>query len=130
MADEQNMSGSQSQIGGLSLFAGMLMVMIGIFGILQGMAALSDSEFFVIGLEYVYKFDISTWGWIHLLMGILILAAGFGVFKGQTWARAVGITLAVISAIANFAFIPYYPVWTILIIVMNITLIWALANKK
>jgi hypothetical protein len=68
-----------------------------------------------------------TWGWIELIVGLLVAYAGWAVFSGRTWERVVGIILASLSAIANFLFIPYYPVWAILIIVLDVFVIWALA---
>lgn len=73
------------------------------------------------------QFDAKSWGWIHLLLGLLVLFAGFAVLAGQTWGRVVGITLAVLSALANFAFLPYYPFWAMTTIALDIFVIWALA---
>ena len=72
------------------------------------------------------KFDVTAWGWIHLIAGIVVLLAGFALFSGAVWARTVGVILALVSAIANFAWLPYYPVWSILIIAVDIAVIWAL----
>jgi hypothetical protein len=77
--------------------------------------------------NYLFKFDATTWGWIHLLLGVVVAFAGWGLLSGRTWARVVGITLAVLSAIANFAFIPYYPFWSLLIIALDVFVIWAIA---
>jgi hypothetical protein len=82
----------------------------------------------VVGANYTYEVDTTAWGWIHLGIGALALVTGFFLFTGMTWARVVGIALAVISATANFFFIPYYPLWSLLIIGLNIFAIWALAN--
>jgi hypothetical protein len=112
---------------GWILFAGILMIMIGIFHALSGLAALIEDTFFVATPNYLLELDVTTWGWIHLIAGIVVALAGFGVFAGRTWARVVGITLAGVSAIANFAFIPYYPVWSLVIIALDIFVIWALA---
>jgi hypothetical protein len=75
----------------------------------------------------MFQFDVTTWGWIHLLVGLLVLFAGIAVMSGQTWARAIGIILAGLSALANFVFIPYYPFWSLLIIALDVFVIWALA---
>ena len=75
----------------------------------------------------VFQFDITTWGWIHLIVGALIVVAGFFVFRGAVWARAVGIGIAAISAVLNFMWLPYYPLWAILIIALDVFVIWALA---
>jgi hypothetical protein len=102
------------------------MVTIGFFQVLQGLAAIFKNDFFVVGSEYLYKVDVSTWGWIHLILGVIVFFAGFGLFSGAVWARTVGVILAVLAAIANFAWLPYQPVWSILIIALCIAVIWAL----
>ncbi|MGH2395340.1 MAG: DUF7144 family membrane protein, partial [Candidatus Limnocylindria bacterium] len=98
-----------SGAAGLVVFAAILMIMIGVFHAISGLAALFDDTFYVATPNYLLEFDVTTWGWIHLIAGILVALAGFALFSGQTWARVVGITLAFVSAVANFAFIPYYP---------------------
>jgi hypothetical protein len=113
---------------GFSAFAGAIMLMIGTFQVFAGLAAILENEFFAVGRNYAYEIDVTGWGWIHLIIGIIIIAAGFGVFSGAAWARAVGITLALLSAVANFFFIPYYPVWAVLIIALDVIVIWALAS--
>lgn len=112
---------------GMIFFASVMMVMIGFFHAMYGLAAIFQNDLIVAGPEYIWRLDVTTWGWIHLIAGILVLIAGWSLFSGATWARVVGITLALISAIANFASIPYYPFWSILIIVLDVLVIWALA---
>jgi hypothetical protein len=75
-----------------------------------------ENEFYVATRDYLFQFDATSWGWIHLLVGLIVAFAGWGLLSGRTWARVVGITLAVVSAITNFLFIPYYPFWALLII--------------
>ncbi|SFN20388.1 hypothetical protein SAMN05216207_101027 [Pseudonocardia ammonioxydans] len=116
--------------GGLSLFAAVLMVVGGVWHLLAGLAALFRDTVYVATPEYVYSFDLTAWGWVHLLMGVLLLLAGFGVARGQTWARGVGIVLAGLSLIANFLFIPHYPIWSLLIIALDVAVIWALATYR
>jgi hypothetical protein len=111
---------------GVTLFAATMMAVIGFFHVVQGLAALFQNEIYVVGAQYVLSFDLTAWGWIHLLAGILLIAAGFAVWTGQMWARSVGIGFAVLSMIANFLFLPYYPVWSLLIIVIDVFVIWAL----
>jgi hypothetical protein len=111
---------------GVILFAAIMMIMVGIFQALQGLVAIFENEFYVATRNYLFEFDATTWGWIHLLLGVLVALAGWGLLSGRTWARVVAITLAVLSAIANFLFIPYYPFWSLLIIALNIFVIWAL----
>jgi hypothetical protein len=115
---------------GLSLFAAALMMVAGVWHALAGIAALFEDTVYVTTPEYVYSFDLTAWGWIHLLMGVLVLLAGIGVVRGQTWARATGIVLACLSLIANFLFIPHYPIWSLVIIALDVAVIWALATYR
>jgi len=112
---------------GFAVFAGVIMIMSGAFQAVVGLAGLFANEFYVTTRNYVFQFDVTTWGWIHLLVGLLVLFAGIAVMSGQTWARAIGIILAGLSALANFVFIPYYPFWSLLIIALDVFVIWALA---
>jgi hypothetical protein len=112
---------------GLAVFGGVILMLVGFFHALTGIAAIIEDEFFVVSSNYAYEFDATAWGWIHLLFGVLLVAAGYGIFGGATWARVVGITLASVSAIANFFFIPYQPVWAMLIIALDVLVIAALA---
>jgi hypothetical protein len=112
---------------GFILFAAILMIMVGVFQALQGLIAIFENEFYVATRNYVFEFDATTWGWIHLLLGLLVAFAGWGLLSGRTWARVVAITLAVLSVIANFLFIPYYSFWALLIITLDIFVIGAVA---
>jgi hypothetical protein len=114
-------------IGGIT-FAGVMMIMIGTFQAIAGLVAIIDDDFYVVGQNYTFDIDTTAWGWIHLLLGALVLLAGIYLFRGATWAAAVAIVLAVISAIANFFFIPYYPFWSLLMIAMAIWVIWSLTR--
>jgi hypothetical protein len=110
-----------------TLFAAIMMLMVGVWQALAGLVAIFENEFYVSTRNYLYEFDATTWGWIHLVIGLLVAFAGWGLLSGRTWARLVGITLAALSATANFLFIPYYPFWSMLIIAVDIFVIWALA---
>ena len=114
---------------GLTVFAAVMMMMIGAFQVIQGIIALANDTFYVVGAEYVFQFDVTTWGWIHLLLGALVAVAGYFVLQAKVWARTVGVIVAVISALFNFAWLPYYPVWSILIIALNVFVIWALTVR-
>jgi hypothetical protein len=111
---------------GFILFAAIMMLMVGVFQALQGLVAIFENEFYVATRKYLFQFDATTWGWIHLLVGLLVAFAGWGLLSGRTWARVVAITLAVLSAIANFLWLPYYPFWSLLIIAVDVFVIWAL----
>ena len=112
---------------GFILFAAVMMIMVGVFQALQGLIGIFENEFYVPTRNYLFQFDATTWGWTHLILGLLVAFAGYGLLSGKTWARTVAIFLAVISAIANFAFIPYYPFWSLLIIALDVFVIWAIA---
>jgi hypothetical protein len=112
---------------GFVVFAAVMMMMTGVFQALAGLGAIFKSEFYVATRNYLYEIDVTAWGWIHLILGVIVALAGFSLLSGATWARVVGITLVVLSAIANFLFIPYYPFWSLLIIALDVFVIWALA---
>ncbi len=116
-------------IGGM-IFAATLMLIIGTYQIFVGLAAIIQDSFFVVGPNYAYEFDTTTWGWIHLGIGALAVVAGFFLFTGATWAKVVAIALAVVSAIANFFFLPYYPIWSLLLIALDVFVIWAIATAR
>ena len=111
---------------GFTVFAAVVMMMNGIFNFFQGLAAVIEDEFFLLTRNYAFDLDVTTWGWVHLVTGVIVSTAGFFLFSGALWARLVAIAVAVVSSIINFFYIPYYPVWSILIIVLNIGVIWAL----
>jgi hypothetical protein len=113
---------------GGTAFAGVIMLLVGVFHAIAGLVALIDDEFYVVGANYTFELDVTGWGWIHLLAGIGVALAGLYVFSGATWARIVGIALAMLSAVANFFFIPYYPFWSILMIALAVWAIWALTR--
>ena len=121
---EQETSGTAV---GFILFAAIMMLMAGSFQALQGLIAIFENEFYVATRNYVFQFDATTWGWIHLLIGLLVAFAGWGLLSGRTWARVVAITVALVSAVANFLFIPYYPFWALTVITLDIFVIWAVS---
>jgi hypothetical protein len=93
---------------------------------MAGLIAMFENEVYLPTRNYLFELDLSAWGWIHLVLGLVVAFAGWGLLSGRTWARVVGITLAAISATTNFLFIPYYPFWSILIIAVDVFVIWAL----
>lgn len=111
---------------GWAFFAAVMLMVAGVFQVIAGIAAIVEDEFYVKGSEWVFQFDATTWGWVHLVIGILLLVVGFGILGGNLAARIVGVFIAALSAIANFAFLPWYPVWAIVLIAVDISIIWAL----
>src|SRR6476619_1185699 len=108
--DYENSTKGAWALGGAA-FAGVMLTTLGAFQALEGIAALSNDKVYVRGIDYVYKFDLTTWGWIHLVLGLIAVAAGIGILAQQTWAHAVGLVIAFFSALTSFAFMPYYPFW-------------------
>ena len=100
--------------------------MAGVFHFITGLVAVVDGEFYVVGAKWVFEFDITAWGWIQMVLGVLVFLAGLGIVSGNVAARTVGVVLAGLSAVVNFAWLPYYPVWSIVMIFLAIAVIWAL----
>jgi hypothetical protein len=113
---------------GLTAMAGILLLLAGVFQFFEGLAAVVKGDFFVKTAHNTYSLSVGVWGWIHLIIGIVAIVVGFSLLAGRTWARVFGIILAFLSAVSNFMFIPYYPIWAIAIIVLDVAVIWALTN--
>lgn len=126
--DEQVKPVSGWATGGV-VFAATMMIMIGAFHAFLGLAAIINDEFFVVVNDYAYDVDLSAWGWIHLIAGVLVALAGFFLFSGSTAAGITAIVLAGLSAVANFFFVPYYPWWSLLMIGLAVFVIWAVCRS-
>lgn len=113
---------------GFTAFSGIMMVLMGFWWLFVGLVAVLNDEFYVVTQEWIFKFDVTTWGWIHMGLGLLILLAGFGLFSGAVWARTVGVILAVISALVAFAWMPYYPLWAVIFVAVSVAIIWSLTS--
>lgn len=111
---------------GMTVFAGTIMIMIGVMHVFQGIVALVNDTFYVAGEEWVLQLDVTSWGWVHLILGAVVALAGFFVFSGAVWARTIGVIMAVVSGLASFAWLPYYPVWALVVIALDVFVIWAL----
>jgi hypothetical protein len=111
-------------------FAVTMLFIIGILQAIAGFTAIAKDDVSIYAGtgddSYVLSLDTTQWGWIHLVVGIIVFCAGIGVLAGQVWARTVGVLVAGLSAIVNFAFIPVYPWWAIVIIALDVAVIWAL----
>ena len=144
MADTQTpMAGTQSVspwAHGIAVFAGVIMIVGlegpaddqdhagGAFQAVEGLAGIVYDKWLVALPNYVYAFDLTLWGWLHLLVGLALLAIGIFLLRGATWARVAGIIVAAISAILNFVWLPYSPWWALLLIGIDVLVIWALAT--
>jgi hypothetical protein len=112
---------------GWVMFAGTMMIMVGAFHALAGFVALFEDDYFVTTSSgLLISVDYTPWGWAHLAIGALVAGAGVAVFFGQVWARVIGVVLAALSALANMVFIAAYPLWSIVIIALDVVVIYAL----
>jgi hypothetical protein len=122
---EQELSGwAAGAIG----FAATMAMLVGTFQVLEGLVALFNDEFFVVTRNYTFDLDVTAWGWIHLIIGVVMLVMGFGLFARSAWAGIPAIVIAMLSAVSQFFFIPYYPIWALLLIAINLWIIWALTR--
>lgn len=118
--------GTSAWVGWIA-FAGLILIMLGTFHIIEGIVALVNDQYFLVSRSgLVINVDYTTWGWIHIVAGVVVLVAGVGVFAGQIWARIVGTLVALASAIVNLVFVAAYPVWSILMIALAVVVIMAL----
>ena len=122
-------SGTSGWVVGFTAFAAMMMMLIGFFQVSIGLVALFNQDFYVATPNYVFAFDVGLWGWIHTIWGAIVLLAGFALLSGAGWARALGAILAAISAIQAFAFLPYQPFWSVIVIALAVLTIWALTTR-
>ncbi|NMO52265.1 hypothetical protein HH310_13795 [Actinoplanes sp. TBRC 11911] len=113
---------------GMVVFAGVMLLMTGTFQVIEGIVAIVRDDYFLVTRSgLVLTWDYTTWGWIHLIIGVIAALTGIGVFLGQMWARVIGIIIAGISALANLAFLPAYPIWATIVIALDVLVIYALA---
>ena len=113
---------------GIAVFAGVIMIIAGAFQAVEGLAGIVNDQYLVVLENYFVAVDITLWGWIHLLVGLALVAIGIFLMRGQTWARVAGMIIAGISALLNFVWLPHSPWWSLLVIAIDILVIWALAN--
>ncbi|KHJ70307.1 MULTISPECIES: hypothetical protein [Rhodococcus] len=126
-AEREHMSVGQGLAAGMAVGAAIILTLIGTLQILQGIAAVADDELLVAGPEYTFAFDLTTWGWIHIVVGVAMAVVGISLIAGATWARVVAIVIAALSIVLNFLWLPNYPGWAILIIAFDVMVIWAIS---
>jgi len=111
---------------GWSVFAAYILMMMGVFQALAGIAAIANDDKFVVTEDYILTLDVTQWGWVHLIIGIVVFLAGLGIFSGNVLARTVGVLVAIGSAISAFVFLPIQPIWSSILIAIAVAVIWAL----
>jgi hypothetical protein len=118
----------QTIAAGASIAAGALLLTAALLTLFQGISAIWNDELLIIGPNYVYKFNTTTWGWIHIVVAILLGVVAIALIMGMTWAKVAAIVLASLSIVVNFLWLPYYPVWSIVVIALDVIVIWAVAT--
>ena len=108
--------------------AGALLMVGAILTLLQGISAVVNDDLLVVGPDYIFKLNTATWGWIHIVVAVLLGAVAIGMMTGAMWARVTAIFLASLSIVTMFLWLPYYPVWSIVVIALDIVVIWAVAT--
>ncbi|MET8687715.1 hypothetical protein ABZV77_26230 [Streptomyces sp. NPDC004732] len=119
-------STAQAAAAGLTVFAAVMLMIAGILGFIRGLMAVLEDKVFLSTPDYVFQFDLTTWGWIHLILGVVAIGVSAGLFQAMAWARVLGIIIAGLLMIANFLSIPYYPFWSLTLIAVNGFVIWGL----
>jgi hypothetical protein len=109
-------------------FAASLMTLIGTFQVLAGLAAIVNKDFFIVTPHYTYDLNVTAWGWITLIIGVILACAGAALFSGKPWAAIFTLLIAGLSAVNNFLFIPYYPWWSLLVIALDAWVIWSITR--
>lgn len=131
MADKStNGDGESPQIlSGVATYAVAALLWIsGVVTILQGISALLNDKLIVVTADYVYQFNTTVWGWVHIILGVLLAVVAFGLFWSTTWARVAAIIIASLSIVSMFMWLPHSPVWSIVTIALDIFVIWAVAT--
>ncbi|MFI6937763.1 hypothetical protein ACIBI4_00710 [Streptomyces sp. NPDC050418] len=119
---------AHAPVTGLPMFAGLALELSGSLSFLTGIAAIAGDNIFGAS-QYVYRFGLTAWGWGHLVIGLTLMVAGLAVLLGKAWGRGAGLVLAAVSLITQFLFIPYYPAWSISVMVLDLLAIWALSRS-
>ncbi|AWW38521.1 membrane protein [Streptomyces sp. AS58] len=108
-------------------FAGMLLALNGVLRIFEGIAAIAEDDVYARIGAYIYEINLTGWGWILLILGVIGVFVGWGVLQEAGWARVAGVVLAALGLIAQFLFLPYAPLWSLILIALDLFVIWALA---
>ena len=115
---------------GGTIFAAVLLTTVGVFQALEGISAIAKDDVFVSTTNYVFDIDLTAWGWVHLLLGVVAVVVGVSILYGKGWAMIAGIVIAMVSALANFMFMPYYPLWALVLIAFDLFVIWSLSTVR
>ena len=111
---------------GWAFFAGIVLLMVGIFNVIWGLTALFNDTALTVGEEGLIVWDFTAWGWVHLILGVVMILAALGLFQGAAWARWTAVVFAMLNAIGQIAWMSTYPLWGILIITLDFIVIYQL----
>ena len=112
---------------GITVTAAVILMIAGVFGMIQGIVGVFASDFYVVTQKWLFELDPTVWGWGQIVVGVIAFGAGLGLFFGKVWAQAVAIIVAAFSILANFTWLPYYPIWAVLVIAFDVFVIWAVS---
>ncbi|MEU2673977.1 hypothetical protein ABZ622_34985 [Streptomyces sp. NPDC007164] len=118
------------KVNGASLFAGAALMLSGPLSILMGAAGIAQDTLLAVSSHYAYRFDLTTWGVIHLVIGVGLVVAGLAVLLDKSWGRGAGVAAAGISLITQFMFVPYYPAWAIPMMALDLMIVFALTRLQ
>lgn len=127
-ASQEHVKPWHAPTSGTTDLAAALMIFGGVMALFEGISAIAKDHVFLRTRHYVFEFSLAGWGWVHLILGIALILAGVAVIRGALWARLFGVTVAGLGAIANFLWLPYYPLWALVLIAVNILVVWALCT--
>ncbi|MFI5610949.1 hypothetical protein [Amycolatopsis sp. NPDC051903] len=116
----------ESDWASLIVFGAVMMFLVGAFSVVEGLTALFDDQYYVTSPHGALLFDLTGWGWIHFIMGIIAVLTGLGLLAKAWWARYPAVALAALSAVAHLAFLPAAPFWAIIVLTLDVLVIWAL----
>ncbi|MFE7747542.1 hypothetical protein [Streptomyces sp. NPDC057428] len=115
---------------GGTMFAGVLLLVDGLLSVFKGITGIATDDVYAVVDNYTFAFNVTSWGWIHLVLGVILVIVGIGILRGAAWARGAGVGLAALNIIANFIWLPYQPVWAVVSIAIDAFVIWALCTDR
>lgn len=121
-------STSYATARGIATFGGVVLATVGVFQFIEGLSAVLHDDEFVAPRNYLFDFNLTTWGWVHMVIGVAAAAIGVSIVVGWVWGYSIGVAIAVLSALSSFLFIPYYPIWGVVVLAGDIAVIWALCR--
>jgi hypothetical protein len=130
MSSESHHGTGTAVAAGLTTFASVILIITGLFDAITGISGIARNAYYVVSPQYIYRFDVTAWGWTHLIFGVLLVLAGFALLTGRTWARLLAVVLAALNAVENFMFMPYSTAWSLLVIALDVAVIWAVARDS